>query len=673
MLKRNTDFIRNNLKAVLLNERNIITGFNYVKVENVKTKNEMISCKVNFNNKGRILAHSLYDPIIEAKKITKKINFKNDSLIFVFGLGMAYHIDEILKKATPSSAIVIFEPLSEVFYNAMSNRDMTEILGDSRVTLLTGMSLERVLTIITYKLKELYFDVAHNIQYIELTYFKKFECNLINFFVRLKDFITLSWKSLGNCHIDHNIGVIQTITNIDSVINNIGINKLTNAYKNKPAIIVASGPSMDKNIEYLRSAKGRAIIIACESILSKLLDNNIVPDIVANMERLGIYEFLFLQLKHMIPENIVFAAPALTQPQNLELFRENKKIFWFQRAVGTQEYFDEIIHKGLLTNGISVSFTALALAYEMGFDKIAITGLDLAYANGGRRAYCSGVSQEAEDNAQKRRKKGLITTVKDYEGHDIETSIHLKEQLTTFEHFTRGQKDVKVFDATEGGAKKEGMEIITLKDFIDKYCTENIKDVNTVINEKKEKPTANVNDNIKRKLIEKMKKDWNRFDSIGKELEECFTKIEESYKMVIKSQTESVCKNALKNIKNTNKIINKIQDNKFLYMYYRGSINAMVKEISQIQESDGLKLLNIHLRIQYSHLFLLVNTFKINLDVFKLMINYLENKVNNNDLACYSNNVVAYGVLKEVLEKNNTETDFLYDYFNISLYGKLSS
>ena len=48
-----------------------------------------------------------------------------------------------------------------------------------------------------------------------------------------------------------------------------------------PAIVVAAGPSLNKNIDELKRAKGKAFIIAVDTAIKPLLKKGIIPDMFA--------------------------------------------------------------------------------------------------------------------------------------------------------------------------------------------------------------------------------------------------------------------------------------------------------------------------------------------------------------------------------------------------------
>ena len=70
-----------------------------------KTKNNLDTLVIN----GKYI-HSRFNPLIEGG------NFKSNpnNLVLIFGLGLAYHVNNIIKN-NPGSAFIIYEPIKEIF------------------------------------------------------------------------------------------------------------------------------------------------------------------------------------------------------------------------------------------------------------------------------------------------------------------------------------------------------------------------------------------------------------------------------------------------------------------------------------------------------------------------------------------------------------------------------
>ena len=68
----------------------------------------------------------------------------------------------------------------------------------------------------------------------------------------------------GNDPYDSLIGIENMLANLDEIISNPGINLLYNKFAGKPAIVVATGPSLNKNKHLLKGMENKALIVAAD-------------------------------------------------------------------------------------------------------------------------------------------------------------------------------------------------------------------------------------------------------------------------------------------------------------------------------------------------------------------------------------------------------------------------
>ena len=68
--------------------------------------------------------------------------------------------------------------------------------------------------------------------------------------------------------------------NARDILESPGILPLKNIFSNIPVVVVSAGPSLDKNIGLIRSARKRIIVLTVATALKPLLRNGVEPDIV---------------------------------------------------------------------------------------------------------------------------------------------------------------------------------------------------------------------------------------------------------------------------------------------------------------------------------------------------------------------------------------------------------
>ena len=141
-----------------------------------------------------------------------------------------------------------------------------------------------------------------------------------------------------------------------------------------PTFIVGAGPSLDKNIDELKRAKGKGFIIACDTAVRPLLAHGIVPDLYVLVDG--------LKPVHLIKAEGTETIPLLTSvTATYGFLDQNKaiKIFYNENELLVNKLFYQN-GKSLATMpcGGSVATSAFAFAYLIGMKNIVLVGQDLA-------------------------------------------------------------------------------------------------------------------------------------------------------------------------------------------------------------------------------------------------------------------------------------------------------
>ena len=77
----------------------------------------------------------------------------------------------------------------------------------------------------------------------------------------------------GNDPYDSLLGIKFTLRNIPTIIDYTGIADLKDVFKGKPGIVVASGPSLDKNVKLLEGLREKAVICAADGSVKICMGN----------------------------------------------------------------------------------------------------------------------------------------------------------------------------------------------------------------------------------------------------------------------------------------------------------------------------------------------------------------------------------------------------------------
>ena len=228
----------------------------------------------------------------------------------------------------------------------------------------------------------------------------------------------------------------------------------------KDAVIVASGPSLNKNVHTLAKIQDQVFIVAALRSIQTLHDANIKPDLVIQLDaeddRVAreFSEKLDIEIENFLVELTV----------NPWFLRSNAKNFiWSYPSI-----FDDIgMHFGVAPTPFdapSVAIYGLTLCYLLGFESLCFVGQDLASSN--TLQYAKGATSLLPAHND-------ISTfnieVDGFYGNKVMTRSAYHAQLLRCEHIASDLRlkapNTRLFNATEGGAYINGFKHLSLSEF----------------------------------------------------------------------------------------------------------------------------------------------------------------------------------------------------------------
>ncbi len=447
-------------------------------------------------------------------------NYK--TLYIIFGLSNFRYAKELLKKIGKDNIVLLYEPDKNIFIKAIEVVDITEIVKSDNVVLcIDGIN------------NELFGDfVAIVLADYGLMRITKYCCmpNYDELYIEIwRNVIKSIKEKYQNVIISRNTEILMASEFIKNIINNCkdivrqySVVQLELRFKQIdnieeiPAILVSAGPSLDKNIDEIRKAKGKAFIIAVDTALKTLLKKNIIPDIVITIDSHK-PPILFMHTKFKDIPMVVCDC------SNYELYVLHQgKRFYFAE---TESYMSYIYNEGTggrlysTETGGSVANNAFSLINILGFKKIILVGQDLAYT--GKKFHTTDAYGESDKNVLEDYNKYF--EVEDIYGGKVYTESNMDLYRKWFESQIIRYPRLRVIDATEGGAKIEGSEIMTLKEAIEQECKTDIDfekiiaELNRPITDEKADEILQEIDNIPDDLLaekDKLKKYRRKYEKL---------------------------------------------------------------------------------------------------------------------------------------------------------------
>ncbi|MEF3255267.1 MAG: DUF115 domain-containing protein [Deferribacterales bacterium] len=453
----------------------------YKKLINYKPENRYLITTSNHPQKypnllhkdSGLLTYDNNDPITSVLKDLKSKIFL-PVLNFHFGFGLGYELMGMVQNYKHQDSVyVVIDPELEPFYHAINMIDFEEIIKEKRVFLAIGepignmyLFFHDLLMLGNLKMYVKSINIIENklSTRVNFEYFK----SVMN---QLKDAVREVLLHFGNDPWDSLIGIENTFLNINEIINNPGIKDLKDKFKGKPGIVVATGPSLNKNIELLRGLENKAVICAADASVKVMKRYKLKPHLVTSLERVIATSKLFEGLTQDDVKDVYLAACPVVRPETYANFPGERIIVY--RNFATFKWLE--IEKGILNIGASSGNMAFKVLEYLGCDPIILIGQDLAFGEGDVTHATGSTYGEKEDSYFKRR-------ILEVEGNYTEK---IKTTEVWYQFLKHYEKDVAnfngtVINATEGGAKIQGTKIMTFKEAIDNCINADVNVIDTI-------------------------------------------------------------------------------------------------------------------------------------------------------------------------------------------------
>lgn len=506
--------------------------------------------------------NSKYNPAKAADIFAEQCgDIKEFTMLFIFGFGDGRFIKATLEQLDESIIVVVYEPSGKLFAAMLEQYDFSEIV--KKKNLLLMVEQENILqayfeTIINYNnlrmLKTLSLP-AYDIVFAEQ--YKHMLEHMIYFMKRTRSYRA----TIYNFRSEFAGHAINTMYDYLWQTDTYQLKKQLAAIdlKKIPAIIVAAGPSLNKNVHELKRAKGKALILVVDAALRAVINAGVKPDLGMTIdarvpdrffEGVDISEFPFI-FENISKEKLVneHTGKHFYDEFPCELFR--------QAAMKERGYQLDVIE-----SGGSISTSAYSLVKALGFKKIVFVGQDLAFTGG--LTYNTALSEGKTKDREYQESRTLVE-VRGYNGVILETDYQMDMYRRWIENeILKLPPDIEVIDATEGGAIIEGAKIQTLKEVIDS-CTEEV-DFEKLLRE----VPLEFSDEERKHIIQRIKREPKRLEKVKEYIKEATEVVEQLKKADAGREIEEE-KRLLKEFNKLNKKIQKepVQD---LLFYYNSAV-----------------------------------------------------------------------------------------------------
>ncbi|MGG7151280.1 motility associated factor glycosyltransferase family protein [Clostridium neonatale] len=305
--------------------------------------------------KGKYI-HSKYNPIREAVQFVKSnIKLLSKDKVLVYGIGLGYHIVEILKNT--KAIIYVFEWNKELIkYCKEVHKDVFEN-NKVRVVDRSNKDFYKLLSKTLDETKDL---LIHKPSLETIKEENEQLYNLLNDFSIKKQLVKINENSNNKYEENYKANMKIKCNNIIEFINEI-------KSRNKTIIITAAGPSLENELSILKNNRENFIVFTVGSAFRTIIENEIYPDAIFIIDGDKEIENQFIGFENLkIP--LCFSAYAS---------KEAVKIY-----NGPKYIFNDNEEELQITTGGTVAVAALDIATKCEPKEIIFLGQDLALIDG---------------------------------------------------------------------------------------------------------------------------------------------------------------------------------------------------------------------------------------------------------------------------------------------------
>ncbi len=445
---------------------------------------------------GDLRLNSSYSPSYEAEVWAKRQDVPTRrTTIALMGFSTGVYLRTLMDRFRPDTIFFVYEPDESLFSYICAFADFTDIISHIRIRLFVTeyqrkiMSSEMLSDLATFRpeTRGIFTPFyADNEEFAHICHELESSMASGNDFQRERGRTALICRMYAWNHMDNAYMLPELKKNMR---------------KNIPAVIVAAGPSLNKNVESLKKLKGHAFIICTDRALSVLNKHEIVPDVIISMDAEKSPDYLNVK----VAQNAYLLCSYQTNIETQKLF--DGKCIYFHALRYEKELIGEHVGDQIPDHGGNVAGAAFVVCESLGIKKVILIGQDLAFTDGKHHA-----DDKEEGNPDITR-----TIVEGIDGNPVETNEMWISFRDFYEREINLHLDMDVIDATEGGAKIQGTRVVTLSEAISEVQNEEY-DFSGIFNDLK-KAQSKEEQLVTKERIKGWIRDLDMIAANGKELE----------------------------------------------------------------------------------------------------------------------------------------------------------
>lgn len=433
---------------------------------------------------GGIALASKRRPRAEAEKLVGAYDPESFAIAGVLGFGLGYHCEAMIERLGEWGLVVCYEPDLGLLRSVLSRIDFTGLFSTGRFVLICEPD-DSVRCNAAFTGNEALVGMG-----VQLIAHPASTGRLVATSERFGQTFTTALRA-ARTHVvttlaNARVTFRNALMNTDHYLRSSGVVELKDSCVGRPAIVVAAGPSLEKNLELLcdPSVRERFVIVAVQTVLKPMLARGIRPHFVAALDYHEVSGRFYEGLSAEDVRGVRLIAEPKANPVILDAFPG-------EVVCPSDELLDTMLgeqlrrDRGALPLGATVAHLCYSFARYLGCDPVILIGQDLGFSDG--QYYAGGAAIHnvwgSELSAHRTlemfewerivRMRAHLHKREDIHGKAIYSDEQMGSYLALFEQmFAKDQAQGRTtIDASEGGVRKRHTDVMTLREAIDRCAT----------------------------------------------------------------------------------------------------------------------------------------------------------------------------------------------------------
>lgn len=416
--------------------------------------------------------HDPSDPEGEARRWVKTLDLDNADVVFVYGIGLGYYYDALegWLHSNSNRYVAFIEDDPEVVFRFMESDRAKKLLKDKQVRLFYVSDFKKGVGRIS-KVASCFMGLRFKISAVQL-YLRQKAPSLM----RLHTMLSFLMKMYEVTHYEYQSFSVPFFlnyyVNLFTLPSSYLASNLWHQWKEVPAIICGAGPSLQKNIDTLRTLQDRALIIGGSTSINALNAGGVTPHLGVGIDpNPAQLTRIVSNNSYQIPYfcNFRLNSFALNAIHGDHLYVNSGKAYeitdWVDKQIG-------IDSEGVF-EGYNVVNYALSLATALGCNPIIVVGVDLAYSQEKSYAPLAPIHPLYHGDQKfltKSPEEDLLAR-KDIYGETVFTLWKWLLESVWYSKYALEFPALEIINSTEGGIGFPGVENIPLKEVAEKHLT----------------------------------------------------------------------------------------------------------------------------------------------------------------------------------------------------------